>query len=1429
MIKFRHYNFEESISDIDYQILEDESIESAVNRIVEHAGIEEDPKEIFHVILNGHKIESAFWHITVLKPTDSIVIAPLLQGDDSGSALRTILTIAVIAGAAYFTAPLLAAGGFSAVGGAALNAAAAVVAGILANQLFPPPVPAGQGPYDNGSYNDSQMYSISSQQNVAKKFGSVPRVYGTHRMFPLVAAQPYTELEVDPTTGKTVQYFYCVYDFGIGPNIISDIKIGDTPLSSFSDVTTRLVDFNKPVASPETSWDSAVSDHLELYKSEQQVESIGVTINGNQQSGGPLDTYQITRNGPENPDLVNQQFTLNFVAQNGLYAFNAQGTRGPRIIDLDIFFSKQGEDVWLPYNDSNYVSTYQSIGGIYDGSDRALVFPPVNVPLNINSQNGLQQLYPSSEPVITEMKDGQPYRQVVQDQLGFVPGQTFFMLPLNCGLLPGDVLKVNGEDIGTVGSVQSPFFFDRDRINLVSPITKRIKFFDYYTYTYLQNPPFGVQVVQIVSVLAPGAFLYKKGSPLGRLTISANTQESHFASLRFTPKNPGEYKFRITRLRTRSQFTTTVQDNLLLNSLSTRFDASPINTLKRHTFLEIRIKATGQLNGTIQNLSALVTSVLNVWNGSTWELAPTNNPAWVFADILCGEINKRPLSLTQLDTQSLTTWSLYCDQVPTSGALYTFVEKRFTCNFILDYNTTVQNIISQVASSAQASLNLINGKYGVLLDVNQDIPVQIFTPRNSTGFSSQKSFHTNPDGLKVSYIDPNSNWQPNEIIVYNDGFDETNAEVFEEMQSFACTQIEQAWRFGRYFLAQHILRQETITLKVDFEYLVCTRGDFVQITQDVMKVGGRPARVKSVSGNQVTIDDAIESGPLSYGYTFRRSSDGLVFTNTLTINSSDTFTLDGEIPDVGDLFIIGEVGSIVYDCIVKAITPQDNLTAVLTLVERAPELYNIESIDTIPGYQPRLSQTVDPNFSPPSEVEDLAVVENSYNILSSSYEYFIDVQWNPPANSAYEIFEVYVDDGGGFDLVAQTKSSEYRHIVTEDKLGVLHTFKVLAVSVSGAKLSLGEVTGVTATPLPKTTAPSDVLEFNSDITGEVIQLFWQKVPDLDIRDYLIRFSPALDATWEQSLIVQRVDSRTNLVAFQARVGSYFIKALDFNQNESVNAAVIISTIPALNNLNVIEETSDFPALTGSRDRVEVISNILYLQRTVIGGPGVEQFHSEGYYYFQNLLDLGEIYTVRLQALITAEGYTSGDIMSNWTTLSSVAVLSSVLSAAWDCELQYRTTDQLNVIAAWTTLSSIPLISGGSEDIWTAWRKFLVGDATGRIIQFRLKLISLLPNVSPRVRDAIVRADMPDRIESYNNLSAPDTGLVVTYTPSFKGPMPSPNVQITIENGESGDYWQFVSKTTDGFEIAFFDKTNNPVARIFDAQVKGYGREATSII
>lgn len=1425
MIKLKLSSIGNEKADFDLEIQNGEPLTNAIDRATAPLKLERHPAEVFQVLVNGHKIDAELWSFTLLREEDSVIIAPHIKSGDSGSIFKQFLLIAAVVAANIYTGGLVSAGTIGGLGAGLITAGVTIGASLLLNALIPPPVPSEGSAAGTYSYEKSQTYSLSGQSNSISRFGIVPKVYGKHKMFPTVAANPYIELEVDQKTKEVVQYLYCIYDFGLGPITVEDIKIGDTRLDSvsFSDYYSRLVDFNRPV-NDEGFWDAPVSNNLLYYKGDVSSDPASVTLANNQypsQDSGAIDEWRVIRSSALNTDGVDNQISLLFAFPRGLYAYSSTGELGSRSVDVQIEFKRVGdpESSFKNFNDLNEVKDFSLTGVDNAFAETSIdLYPPDTV----------GTVYPApyhSAGTPGFYLPGLSYDTNGTSEIGIPKGRDY-LIAKNGHAKLGDAISIQGEKVGIVNSI-SPYGASYSYYYFGALTKKEYKLFK-YSWTLAQ---YGLYYYSPIDISVSGKAT--KTSPVpGRIRVTRSEPSACYSQVKFTPKVPGQYDIRITRVQTMSTFTTSVADEMVFLGVTTRFDRAPIVTDKRHTFLELKIRATNQLNGTIQNLSAVCTSVLDVYDNSLgyWYKTPTSNPAWIYTDILIGQINKRAVSKSKLHLPSIVEWATFCDQVPTSPPGWNYIMPRFTCNMVMDFDTTAQQLLTQVSSAAQASLNIFDGKYGVLIDKLKTTPIQVFTPRNSYGFSSSKVFSKEPNSIKVKYIDPSLNWKATELEVFDDGYTALNTVTTDEMLSFAVTNHEQAWRFGRYLLAQNRLRKETITISVDFENLVCTRGDYVQITQDVMKVGGSPARVKSVIGNRITIDDGlVTSGLISYGYVYR-SVTGEIRTNTLTVVNSDTFDLSGTpIPSVGDLIIIGEVGFIVYDCIVKSINPNDNLTATLTLVEKADAIYSAESSSTIPAYDPKLSKTVDPNFAPPAEVGSLTVVDNAWKCTGNGYEYFIELDWTEPIGSSYETFEIYVDSGKGYNLVTTTRDSYYTYIISESRLDIPHNFKVLAVSASGKKLDLGSVGFVSSTPLKKTNPPSDVGSLNIDITGEVLQLYWPQVPDCDCSEYIIRYSALTSGTWEASIPLLRVDRNSTLASTQARTGTYLIKAVDFNGNESALAKEAITTIPNLFGLNVIETITDFPSLIGDQDRVESDGTAMTLKHTVVGGVESSEYYSEGYYYYTKLLDLGEIYTVRLQSQIQAEGFTLEDIMSNWVTLDSVLYMSNSKNAEWDVETQYRATESFNVMSEWTQLSLVDPISVGQVDKWTGWKKFIIGDATGRIFQFRLKLISNKTSVSPRVFDGTIKADMPDRIESYNNLTALDTGYTVTYSPAFKGPGTTPNVQVSIDNAQSGDYWVFNSKSLTGFNIQFFDKNNIAVARQFDVQIKGYGRKALAVI
>lgn len=1410
MIKLK-LSFGKNETEKDFDIVTDEFLKSAIDRATNEVPLGEFKLEdVFNVVVNGHIIEVEFWDKIKLKEDDVVLITPKLKDGDFGQIFKQIAVLAAIATVSFFFPPA------AALGNALLVAGVAIGATLAMNALIPPPQADATGADGlSGGIESSQMYSITGQSNAMKRQGYVPKVFGTFRVFPNLAANPYTELSVDPTSGEIVQYLCGIYDFGMGTPQLSEISIGDTPLTTdaFTDFQYRLVDPNRP-AVDQDEFDTPLNKDFTLYKGDRSTAQLSFAL---------LDGTEIIQNSANNPDDLQQEIILDFICPSGLFGVNSSGTFVDRRVNMEIDFALVGSSDWKPYNDTTVVDYYNLIGGT-----------------DLSAFNSNFSYLLPTDPLFSH------YYTVLNYSNGnyFQPGNFVSNVALNGGnkILVFPATEGQSWDVGRtvfvgniiLGVIQSVATVSgQTELTLDQNVGQYIPAFNVsgtIPYQVGGTPPTPVYDSTFNSTVVASSF----SSP-GVAAVTGARQATVYASFRFRPKAKGQFQIRVRRTSTDGGQPQQFADDITWAGLTTAYDRAPINTDKRHVFFEMRVLATNQLNGNIQNLSAVASQVFPVYDPDTetWSRQVTSNPAWILVDLLTGEVNKKAVSLDKLHLPSILEWADYCDEIPTPPSGQTFLFPRFSCNFLLDYDTTLQDLIQQIGGAAQASLNVIDGKYGVLVDRLKTVPVQIFTPRNSKDFSSTRFYSDQPDAVNVNFIDPQLGWESSQVVVYDNGFNADNVVNTDDMDSFACTNQEQAWRFGRYMIGQNRLRQETINITVDFENLICTRGDYVQITQDIMEVGGRPARVKSVTGTVIVIDDSLDIDPdLSYGYTYR-SSTGDILTSTLTPVSASSFDLDGDLPAVGDLIVVGEVGKIVLDCIVKAINPNDDLSAGITLVERANDIFALESGGEIPVYDPQISDTARPDFSPPKAVVGLAITDLNWECAQtqSGYNYYVQVSWDIPPGSVYEYFEIWVNDGRGYRLATQTSAKYYKTDLDQSRLGFPHGIKVVAVAASGKKLQLIAMPEVTFTPTVKSTPPSDVTSFGMSITNQTLQLTWAAIPDCDASKYEIRYSPDVNDVWEASTPLQIVDRNVNSVTVQARTGVYFVKAIDFAGNKSVSASRVITTIPGLFDLNIIETFNDAPGFSGEYDQTEKLGDAVVLRVQQAGTVDTMQFFPLGYYTLSEILDLGDIYSVRLASYIRADGYRFGELMSSWEHLADIDHLSTSEGEDWNIIAEYRATNEILAMSDWAHLADIEHINEGIGEGFTDWRPIpTIGDATGRVFQFRIRLESLTPNVTPRLFDGTIKADMPDRLDSFENLLSSDTDpLTVTYDTEFRGPSPSPNVQISIDGAETGDYWLFENKNLAGFQIRFYDKNNVQVARQFDVAAKGYGSKHTVTI
>ena len=369
----------------------------------------------------------------------------------------------------------------------------------------------------------------------------------------------------------------------------------------------------------------------------------------------------------------------------------------------------------------------------------------------------------------------------------------------------------------------------------------------------------------------------------------------------------------------------------------------------------LRLRASDQLSGAVDTFSAVVHRVAPDWNGAAWVRQVTSSPAAMFRHVLQGPSNRRPVPDSQIDLVKLQEWSEFCH------------ENGFDCSMIVDFPTSVRELLSLICGTGRAGLDNVDGKWSVVIDQPRLFPVQHFTPRNSRGFKAEKVFPDRAHAWRVRFADRAHNWRSTERVVYAPGFNASTATKFEQHDFVGVTSWDQAVHLATHQQRALELQPEEWDFEVDFESLVANRGDMVLLTHDVLLVGQASGRIKTLTlgGGGVitgmTMDELVMMGAgLDYGVSIRSSVSSSLQVTAQVVTVPGTHTeltfaapLGANQVAVGDLFGFGQFGLETVKGQVKRIKRAGDLAARLAVIPYSDVLFDWSlPADFDPGLTP---------------------------------------------------------------------------------------------------------------------------------------------------------------------------------------------------------------------------------------------------------------------------------------------------------------------------------------------------------------------------------------------------------------------------------------------------------------------------------------------
>lgn len=669
------------------------------------------------------------------------------------------------------------------------------------------------------------------------------------------------------------------------------------------------------------------------------------------------------------------------------------------------------------------------------------------------------------------------------------------------------------------------------------------------------------------------AIYYRRHSETGSFTLAGylNVNAARMGEIRrgfsFVLPERGKYTVRVQRTTTNSSDTSIV-DKSYWTALRTITYEYPVKEVGV-TLTAIKIKASDQLQGAVDELNGIAHSIRRDWdkNSQQWVLRRTRNPASHILYILTDpEVNQRAVDDSRVNLENLQEFHEWCEL------------NKFYCNFVFDSSVSVEAALELVANTGRATMGMPDNKFGVVIDKPRDLIAQHFGPRNSWNFRASQMFVEEIHGFRVDFPDEENNFEQTPVTIYADGFHEGNATKFEELRLDGVTNYEHVYKLARYFMAVAEYQREIISFDSDFEYLTCQRGERIKFSHDVMLIGLGTGRVKATDRNNVgyvthvVLDELItmEYGT-SYNIRFRLKDGESLLANVVnpTVSGSDPIQLDylefqtpinpgtDNPPEVGDLWFFGEAGVETEDLLILSIQPNSDLTATLTCTIYSENVYTAADGPIVP-YVPKITIPIEWN---------VPVIAGIYSDGSVLYwaqggwqsRILVTFTYPPMMPGKYvaiqgEIRRYGEDEGSWIRKEAPLTEGEISFTQVED--GCQYEMRFRYVKSMGYAEQWTDP--VTHTVEGKTAPPDDVTGFQAYQDHGLIILKWTEVPDKDLKEYEIKYCAAGSATWASAPVLTTATKGTNMTtkAIPQGVYDFFIKAVDLSGNESDNVAAV---------------------------------------------------------------------------------------------------------------------------------------------------------------------------------------------------------------------------------------------------------------------------------
>ncbi|MCM7687776.1 DUF1983 domain-containing protein [Enterobacter asburiae] len=427
---------------------------------------------------------------------------------------------------------------------------------------------------------------------------------------------------------------------------------------------------------------------------------------------------------------------------------------------------------------------------------------------------------------------------------------------------------------------------------------------------------------------------------------------------------------------------------------------------------KVTCKIKGKLIKVPDNYDPITRTYSGSWSGG-FKMAWSNNPAWIFYDLVLDEIYGMG---TRVDASMVDKWALYsiaqyCDEMVSDGAGGT--EPRFTCNVFIQSQEDAWQVLNDLAAVFRGITFWGNDQIYVQADVPQDDVDWVYNVSNVIdGLFTYAggSYKNRYSSCLVSWSDPQNHYSDTVEGVYDSALVERYDVRQTSLTAIGCTSQSEAHRRGRWVLLSNA-KDGTVSFGVGLDGYIPLPAEIIGVADPFRSGKENGGRISAVNGRQITLDREID-----YAAKDRlvvNLPDGKAQTRTISAVSADKKTVTvatafSQVPVAGAVWAIDSDNLAIQYFRVTSIAANDDSTGgfTITAVQHDPNKYRYID-DGVRVESPPITVTPISVLSAPKNI----VVTESDHVSQGLTVASLDVSWEKVEGAIRYVAQWRKDNG----------------------------------------------------------------------------------------------------------------------------------------------------------------------------------------------------------------------------------------------------------------------------------------------------------------------------------------------------------------------------------------------------------------------------------